>query len=406
MSFLFGSKGNKAKAFRAPGYMDQGQLLNDLFIGNALGQNPELAGQLQSQYPDSGFNQYRPFSFGGFSPGQAIGGQADPTIQGLSFNQRSPFQFQAPQGNQFNLDPFNAQAAVHDAFTPQAQNIENILNRRGALEDRAIQEDLNRRGLLTSGATTQALGDRRQQTNDALSNALAQLAGTQANAQLGASQFQTQSQLAQQGQLYNQDFQRQLSQAEEIFRQQGATDSQAQAMAQDALARRGQKLQEFGVFNQTQRQPIEDLLRLFQLSAGGTPGNAGTPGLLQGLAGGVGQGIGTSLGGFFCLPKGTKIQTDLYDVNVEDVKVGDVVKGGTVIATVSRLRPDEHYFSKHQFDTGDVVMTFGHPYFDNLISHNPVENDSLCTYDIQTDSGHYYVNGVKLGSTLEVKNAV
>lgn len=469
MGFLFGSDGQNPEAFRGPGWQNQGELLNQLFIGNIVGANPQLGamananitnleGQLRGlneQLAQAGAPSAQNFQrYGiqqqinavnqqlanerrlagtvnaagqsgqyGFTPGQAIGGQMQSNvgdIPALTFEQRTPYQFNVQQpGFNYNLTPFNAQQAVGDAFTPQAERIQNILNRQGMLEDQAIREDLNRRGLLTSGATTEALAQRRERTGDALSNALLGLAGQQAQSQLGAYQYQNQAQLAQQQAQQQEaarrqqlDYDRQLNQAAEIFRQQGATDQQALSMASQALQQRQlgfnqnlqgrqQALQEFGVQNQLQRQPIDDLLRLYSFSTGAQQGYDAQPGLLQGLAGGVGQGLGAAAGGaMFCLPKGTEIETDDGSIKVEEAKVGDKVKGGTIIATSSRRRFDGHAFYKHIFKAGTVVMSDGHPYFDELASKEIAFHDSPNTYDILTDSGYYFVNGVKLGSTI------
>lgn len=480
MSFLFGSSGEAPKAFRAPGYKDQFELLNQLFMGNVIGANPGLINgvesniadlqnqlaALQSQYSAAGQNQFqgkggkydpynnsaqdglkaqigkiqtkinsqqalldqyqnRDFSGQTFTPGQAIAGQQQSnvgSIPALAFQQASPYQFTNPQENfQMNLTAFNPQQAVGDAFTPQAQNLQNIFDRRGQQEDLAIKEDMNSRGLLTTGATTKALGDRRMQTNDALSNALAQLAGQQASQQLGAYQFGTQSQLGQQQAMLGadqfrqqQDFNRQLNQAAELFRQQGASDQQAMAMAQDALSRanlsfsqnlqgRQAGLNEIGLQNQFMRQPQEDLLRLASLSAGASPGSAPTQGLLAPLLQ-----AGASLGSAallspmaMCLPERTEIETEDGVKAVETIKPGDKVKGGTVVSTIMRLRRDGHKFYRHNFVNGtSVVMSKGHPYYDELESLNVEAHDSKYTYDILTDSGFYFVNGAKLGSTI------
>ena len=224
---LFGESGQKPQAFRGYGYQDQGKLLNDLLLGQA----------------------------------QTIGSQAAPE---LSFgSQYNPYQF---------TNSFNASTAVQDAFTPQAANLQRIFNQRQADNAGAINTDLERRGLSTSGAANYALGQNRQQTQDALSNALAQLAGTQANSQLQASQFGAQM-----------DFNKQLNQAAELFRNRGASDQQALQMAQYAMQR--------------QQQPIQNLMSLYGLSAGATPGYEASPGLVQSAAGGFGQGLG-SLAGF------------------------------------------------------------------------------------------------------------
>lgn len=101
-----------------------------------------------------------------------------------------------------------------------------------------------------------------------------------------------------------------------------------------------------------------------------------------------------------CLPKDTQIETDGSLRNVQDIKVGDSVKGGKVVAINRSERPEGHKFYTHKFNTGTVIMSDGHPYFDELIFKSESDRDSDATYDILTDSGFYYVNGVKLGSTI------
>lgn len=109
---------------------------------------------------------------------------------------------------------------------------------------------------------------------------------------------------------------------------------------------------------------------------------------------------GASIAGL-CLPKDTKIETDNGYKLVQDIIVGDKVRGGTVLKTSKTERPEGHVFTEHKFANGTVIMTDGHPYFDKLEYKKASDQDSDATYDILTDSGYYYVNGVKLGSTIE-----
>lgn len=47
-------------------------------------------------------------------------------------------------------------------------------------------------------------------------------------------------------------------------------------------------------------------------------------------------------------------------------------------------------------------MSYGHPFFDKLLSVERVDHsDSEHTHDLLTSEGHYFVNGVKLGSTIK-----
>lgn len=342
---LFGSSGGGGQAFRAPGYQQQGQLLNQLFTSNLVNANPSLRSYAQSLNPNQSYS---------------LTSQPQNT---LNFGTYSPYQFTASS--------FDPTTAVGDAFTPQATAIENILNTRATNQIDNFNNDINKRGLFSSGAALEGVRKINQETGDQLTNALLNLSGQQASQQLGANQFAAQL-----------EAQRQQNQAAEIFRNQGASDQQAIALANYAT--------------QQQRQPIDDLMRLFALSTGQDAAYQGSPGLLQAIAPTATAG----LFGAFCLPKETKIETEHGTVNVEDVKVGDTVKGGKVIAKTQYVRGSSHKFSLHKFDTGEVVMTYGHPYFDKLISVQEVESESECTYDILTDSGFYFVNNVKLGSTI------
>jgi hypothetical protein len=440
---LFGSAPKAPEAFRAPGFETQGEILNALALAPFI--TPEFRAQqdeavaglqqqlaaidaqrqtatgtqatllnrqahdltqaltqaqgLQSQLSlAQGFGGERP----SFTPGQEIAGQIAPTTTAATqpgFTQRTPFQFSTQ---------FDPRTAVGQAFAPQAQALQAQVARTGELQRENILEDLNKRGLLTAGATTEALSRQREVEQFNLGQALAPLAAQQAQQQLGAAQFGA-----------GLGFQQQQAQAAEIFRQQGATDAQAQFLAQQALAQqqqqfgqqlagRQQALGEFGLQQQLQRQPQEDLFRLFTLSTGATPGSPGSTGFFPGLIGGVGGGLAQAGGAaLFCLPKGTEIEGEgLTTVKIEDIKLGDKVEGGIVIGLTKVPREAEHKFSNHKFqlENGefvDILMTRGHPYHDDLFSiEDGIDHESEHTYDILTTTGYYFVKGIKIASTI------
>jgi hypothetical protein len=346
----------------------------------------------------------------------------------VNFTQRNPFKFSEFQF-QDPTQGMTAQQMVGDAFTPQYQMAQRLAQREGDEQRRQIAEDMNKRGMLSSGMTTRAMQLQQRDQGDRLANLSSQLAAQQGQQMLGANQYLQgmgwQRQQAQQGA----NWQKQAAQAEEVFRQQGATDAQAQFLANMSLQQRqqqmaqqqarlaaqqqqfGQRLQgrqqglnEWSTQYQSQRAPMEDLFRLYQLSTGGSPGQAPTPGLLQGLAGGVGLGLGELIAGA-CLPKGTIIETEDGGKKVEDITIGDEVRGGKVISTFRKMRTEGHRFFVHRFEDGkEVVMSNGHPFFERLTELPvPIEHDSAHTYDILTDEGYYYVNGVMLGSTLDAR---
>lgn len=333
MSFIFGKSGSAPSAFRGPGYKEQGELLNSLFMGNVLASNPQYTAGLDSQIaalnqqisgmqqnaPQQSTQNYGHFNrwtgeYTGVNPQndpyaiyqKNLGGlqsqlaelersraqaqayqsnQAQQQLSPLQFQQRQPYQFSQLDIPQVQFDP---NKAVGDAFTPQAQAIRNVLGDQEQQRIKYFNEDVNKRGLYQSGAALGGINDITKNTDQALSNALLNLAGQQASQQLGANQFAANLQAQQNQFRANADFQREVNQAAEIFRQQGATDQQAQLMAQDAMQRRAFE-------NQIQRQPLEDLLRLYSFSTGANPGTPAQPGLLQSLA----PVAGAAIGGFF-----------------------------------------------------------------------------------------------------------
>jgi hypothetical protein len=120
-------------------------------------------------------------------------------------------------------------------------------------------------------------------------------------------------------------------------------------------------------------------------------------GLFGQLGNAAAMGAGTAIA---CLPKGTQIELEEGTKAVEELHVGDIVKGGKIITTSSHKRPHGHKFYQHNFEKGSVIMSMGHPSFEKELSLTAVESDSPATFDILTDSGYYFVNGVKLGSTI------
>lgn len=469
MSFLFGDSGSPAESFRGPGYMDQGNILNAYTMGQFI--NPDMLSAQQARVSElekqnaaairqrqqqmetmrqngllryDGINQNpliqmintntpelqaleeakkrlgimenaQPFmNQNQFQAGQQIEGQIGPTTSAAflkSLGQKIPTNFTKRKAFNFT-DPtqgMTAQQMVGDAFTPQYDMAQRLASREGAEQRNQIAEDMNRRGMLASGMTTRAMQLQQRDQGDRLANLSSQLAANQAQQMLGANQY-----------LQGMNWNKQQTQAEEVFRQQGATDSQAQFLANMALQQRQQQMSgqqqryaqqlggrqqalgEYQLQNQSSRQPYEDLFRLYQLSTGGTGGTAPTQGLLGNAAGGIGAGVGMGLGALMlCLPKGTPIKTKDGHINVEDVKIGDEVVGGKVIATVQKKRDADHRFYLHKFEGKEVVMSKGHPYFEELKSMEIVAHDSPYTYDIMTDSGYYYVNEIRLGSTLD-----
>jgi len=104
-----------------------------------------------------------------------------------------------------------------------------------------------------------------------------------------------------------------------------------------------------------------------------------------------------------CLPKDTFIELDEGYKKVQDLRIGDKVKGGTVIAINSEKIDTTHKFYKFTFKKGVVIASLGHPFYDTAIDIKETDLTGDKTYDILTDSKFYYINGVKVASTLDVK---
>jgi hypothetical protein len=225
--FLFGESGQKPQAFRGQGWQQQGSQLNDMLLQQARGAGSQQAPELNFQ------SQYNPYQF---------------------------------------TNSFNANTAVQDAFTPQYQNLKRIAQETEAQNLPSIQADLARRGLQNSGAAPWAFDQNRQNVQGNLSSQVAGLAGQQAGMNLQAQQFGAQM-----------DQNRQLQQAAELFRNRGASDQQALQMAQYAMQR--------------QQQPIQNLMQLYGMSTGATPGYEGSGGLLGNVGSMAATAGGYALGG-------------------------------------------------------------------------------------------------------------
>jgi len=203
MSFIFGKGPKAAEPFRAPGFEQQGEILNQLFTGRIFQTNPQLLAGAQPQFQQPQFQQQQVQQFlpsqgtalpgfGGQIPGtnrfsfapppdvgqgavQGIPGFTRFSTQGLPPESlASPFPF--PQFGRrdpfaFGTD-FNAAQAVGDAFTPQAERLRNIFGDVAQERLSQFDEDINRRGLFTSGAALEGRENIQQRIDDQLANSL------------------------------------------------------------------------------------------------------------------------------------------------------------------------------------------------------------------------------------------
>lgn len=295
-------------------------------------------GSANSYYSRSGF---APQGF--LQAGQSIAGQLTPntsitlpnlttpasqayspyrfTDPGADFTQRTPYQFQqTPSVN------------VADTYTPQYNLAQRDILEQGNRSREQLLSDLNRRGMLTTGAANREMMLNLQEQDRRLADLSSRFAIEQGRSQLQEDQMRRQMEM-----------QRQVEQAAEIFRQQGATDEQARYLASQNVnlqnAQAGQNLSAFNTnlsgqqqrfgqdlarsqllgqqqqqqFNQAlegrrqgtaeeqlanlmRRQPMEDMFRLWGQQAGPTGATPGDPGLMPIFGEMAGAGVGALMG--------------------------------------------------------------------------------------------------------------
>lgn len=146
-----------------------------------------------------------------------------------------------------------------------------------------------------------------------------------------------------------------------------------------------------------------------QVAGSGMSGNPNSTGSVGGTGGSAGPSsfekyLPYLLMAAGCMPLGTLIEmADGTHKHIELVQVGDLVRGGKVLETIHVPRSRNHKFWFHRRDDGKgVVASKDHPFEDD--STMPVRSIIVggeFTYDILTESGVYYVNGIALRSTLE-----
>lgn len=218
-----------------------------------------------------------------FTPGQEISGQLGTTV--------NPYEYGFAQYNPYNFNfGYNPNQQVADAFIPQAIRLNNLYqqNLNRGIDQQA--EDFNRRGLLQSGGLTEANRRFSEDLGGQFLNSLAGLAGQQAQTQTQAGQFGAQI-----------NAQRQQQQAEELFRNVGANNQMAQSLASlgfnQALSGRQAAVNEQLQGINSQQNTLDNLLRLYAMSAGANTAQPGTKGIFGSLAPIAGAVVGGALGG-------------------------------------------------------------------------------------------------------------
>ncbi len=393
-------------------------------------------------------------------------GQKIPTYQpGSTYNFKTPgstFAYKAPAYNPTQYQNFQY-STPNISNIPNAA-YQNVLNRglEGIQQDQSMYgaqatREMGGRGLGRSGLATGAQATLARQAMQNAANMRSQYGLEQAKSQLDVDKLlaqmgmETQARQAGEGQfgaqfgegqkqygaglsqwLQSQQAAENLARSGMDLQRQGMQSDENRARAlqslQAQLGLSGLQQQQIGTYGTVMNNAADQALRPWQMLA-----SLYNPALGQMLSsGGKGDpfsallGAGSQIGGAFggaiggpagsaagsiagagaaaCLPKGTKIELEDGEIKaVEDIKPNDWVKGGKVLAIHSQERPLGHRFYLHKFDNGEVIMSENHPFFDRLRSIEVVYHDSPKTYDILTSSGHYYVNEVKLGSTIQAR---
>jgi hypothetical protein len=254
---------------------------------------------LLSSFAPQGFQQAGQFIPNQLFTSSATGLPALTTGAGDRFNQQFNYKthFDPRQAFQFSDVPT---LNVGDIYSPQMDMARRDITRQADLTREQMLSDLNSRGMLTTGATSQGMYRLGQDTSNQLADLSSQYSLQQAQQQLQEDQMRRQM-----------DYQRQVDQAAELFRQQGAPDDQAKfwpskpcrdttrisqgsrepwrsATAIPATGRerctstqgRQQATAEEQLANLMRRQPLEDLMAMWKQQAGQTGATEGSPGWL------------------------------------------------------------------------------------------------------------------------------
>jgi len=121
-----------------------------------------------------------------------------------------------------------------------------------------------------------------------------------------------------------------------------------------------------------------------------------------GSLGAAGIGAAAKMAVLMCVPEGTLVEgINGEKVKIEDIKVGDFVRGGSVKKISKELTGENFIFCEILTDQGTVITSRDHPVYAKFLDIKKSDVMTDYAYDILTDSGFYYVNDIKLGSTIK-----
>lgn len=322
--------------------------------------------------------------------GRLLTGQKIPTYQASK-----KFGFQAPDVSGL-VGSLRAapQRAYQGALDVGQENIMRGAQRAGAQASRAMgARGMGRSGLL-GGAQTDIARQSGQQMADLTRQSSFQQAQDQMRMQQAAAQMGLRGEemgLQTQGMQAGENARRAM---ESLQAQQALTGLQGQQIGMLSGLQQAGTQQAMAPFNMLSGLYGQNTGIPFQPSSGAGEGKNPFGSIMQGAGAGAKA---------MCLPKGTMISMTGGKKCVDDVCIGDYTEeGGKVIAVIFRVRHKGHKFFEHEFESGKVVMSLGHPFFDQILDVKRIdEHPSIYTYDILTEKGFYFVNGVKLGSTIK-----
>ncbi len=126
--------------------------------------------------------------------------------------------------------------------------------------------------------------------------------------------------------------------------------------------------------------------------------------MLSGLFGGLG-----TLGGamltktttMLCIPEGSDIELENGTQKVEELQEGDIIKGGKVLKIRKMFNGEDFFYCDFDTEKGNVIASRDHPIYTKINEIKKSELKTDYSYDILTETGKYYINGVELGTSIK-----
>ena len=110
----------------------------------------------------------------------------------------------------------------------------------------------------------------------------------------------------------------------------------------------------------------------------------------------------TTVSGGKSLPKGTLIELENNNFKlIEELEPGEEIKGGKILQIVHYKYTKEQKLYEFIFSNNrKVLASYSHPFDEKILEVKELDLTITEAYDIYTESGYYFINGVKTLSTL------